>query len=64
MQLVVREENHNKFSVVVLWIQTGTSTIRLYNNTKESVTICLKSHSKASSVCILLLNANNYLVST
>jgi hypothetical protein len=64
MQIVVHEENHNKISVVGLWIETGTSTLRLYNNTKLSVTIGVKSYSKASSAYILLLNANNYSVST
>ena len=64
MQLVVPEENRNKISVVGLWIETGTSTMRLYNNTKESATICVRSHSKASSASILLLKANNYSVFT
>jgi len=64
MQFIDPEENHNKIDIVGLCIERRTSTLRLCNNTKLSVTICVKIHSKTSSACALLLNVNNYSLST
>jgi len=64
MQHVASEENRNKICVPVVWIGTGTSALRLYNNSKSSVTICAKIHSKSSSACTFLLNVYNYSLST
>ena len=51
-------------NIVGLLFETGTSALQLYNNTKESVTICVKSHSNACSARTLLFNVNNYSVFT
>ena len=60
MQHVVSEENHNKNCMVCLWVETGTSALRLCNYTKLTVAFGVKSHSKACSACTVLLNVNNY----
>jgi len=60
MQHVVSEENHNTNSMVGLWVETGTSALRLYNSTKFTVAFVVKSHSKACSACTLVLIVNNY----
>ena len=60
MQHVVSEENHNKNCMVCLWVETGTSALRLYNNTKLTVAVGVKSHFKACSACTLVLDVNIY----
>jgi hypothetical protein len=47
-------------SIVGLWVETRISALRLYNNTKLTVAVSVKSHSKACSDCTLLLDVNNW----
>jgi len=64
MRHVASEENHNKniVSIVGLWVERRTSSLRLYNNNNLTVVIGVKSLSKICFVCTFLFNANNYKV--
>jgi hypothetical protein len=48
------------FYIVSLRAERGTLALRLYNNTKFTVAVGVKSPSKLCTACILLLNVNNY----
>jgi len=48
------------FSTVGLWVEPGTSTMQLYSNTKLTIAVVVKSHSKTCSACTLLFSVNNY----
>ena len=43
-----------------LWVETGTSALRLYKNTKLTVALYVESHSKACTASTMVFNINNY----